>query len=69
MVLEVFGRDDDDDAVDAAVVDELSGEGQREGRLTGAGRGHRQEVLGPRGVELIEGRLLPGAQRSRGLGM
>ena len=44
LELQVLGRGHDDDAVDDAAAEQLGRDGQREGRLAGAGRRHGEVV-------------------------
>lgn len=69
LVLEVLGRRDHGDLTDEAAVEEFGGHLQGVGRLAGAGRGHREEVLltGRAALQVCRERaLLPGAQLGSG---
>ena len=63
LVLQVLGRRDHGDRVDRPVSQQLVGHAQAEGRFSCAGRGHGEEVLGPRHEVFAQCGPLPGAQR------
>ena len=66
LLLQVLGRGDDGDLLDDVVVQQVRGEGQREGRLAGARGRHRQEVPRLARDIRVQRALLPGAQPAGG---
>ncbi len=66
LLLQVLGRRDHGDLLHDVVVQQPGGEGQREGRLAGAGRGDREEVTRLLLDVLLHRPLLPGTQLAGG---
>ncbi|CCI54392.1 hypothetical protein BN13_70016 [Nostocoides jenkinsii Ben 74] len=64
--LQVLGRRDDRDLVDDARVEQFPSDAQREGGLSGAGRGDGEEVPWAFPEVLLERRGLPRAEAGRG---